>query len=363
MSAYVHDLSPFILKLPETSLWGDQFGFRWYGFSYLLGFLCAYQLIVWLAGRQRAGLTVEMVGDFITYAAVGVLAGGRLGYCIFYDPNLFLSFTSHVPFWGVLAVNQGGMASHGGVIGVLIASVLFARKRGINYAYLLDLAAITGPIGFFFGRIANFINGELVGRAAPEDFQYAVKFPSDIINWPTYEFGKLSSLSPVVEKIGIDSSKWSELISNFRTSMPAKDQVYDALYKIVHEIQNGNSGIKEAITPLLQPRYPSQLLACLTEGLISFVVLFFMARKSRKPGILAASFGLVYATSRIFNEQFREPDMQIGYQLLGLTRGQWLSVGMLIVGLVLMFFWSRTQSQIIHGWKRDEGVRVSSRAK
>jgi phosphatidylglycerol:prolipoprotein diacylglycerol transferase len=360
MSAYVHDLSPFILKFPETALWGSQFGFRWYGFSYLLGFLGAYLLIVWLAQRQRAGLNALMVGDFITYAAVGVLVGGRLGYCIFYDPNLFITFSSSFPFWKVLAVNEGGMASHGGVLGVLIASILYARKAGINYAYLLDLAAITGPIGFFFGRIANFINGELVGRVAPSDFAFAVKFPSDISTWTDYQPERLSGLAPVVEKIGIDPLKWNELVANYKFD---GGKINYELSRIILEIQNGNTAVKEALAPLLDPRYPSQLLGALTEGLFSFLVLFFLARKSRKPGVVAASFGLVYAISRIFNEQFRQPDIQLGFQLFGLTRGQWLSAGLFVAGLVLMFFWSRTQSQMIHGWKRDEGVKVSSRWK
>ncbi|MBY0555286.1 prolipoprotein diacylglyceryl transferase [bacterium] len=359
--SYVHDLSPFILKLPETALWGDQFGFRWYGFSYMLGFICAYQLIVWLAGRQRAGLNANMVGDYITYAAIGVLAGGRLGYCIFYDPNLFFSFKSSIPFWGVLAVNEGGMASHGGVLGVIIASILFARKHGLNYAYLLDLAAITGPIGFFFGRIANFINGELVGRIAPEGFSYAVKFPTDIINWPSYQFDRLATLTESVQKLGIAQSQWSEWLANFTKDPAAREQVYTTLYKIIHEIQNGNTALKEVIAPVLDARYPSQLLASLTEGLFSFVVLFFLARKSRKPGFVAASFAMVYAVSRIFNEQFREPDLQIGYQLFGLTRGQWLSVGLFVVGAILMFYWSRTQSQTVFGWQRGQSVKVGRR--
>ncbi len=359
--SYVHDLSPFILKLPDMALWGDQFGFRWYGFSYLLGFICAYNLIVWLAGRQRAGLNPNMVGDFITYAAIGVLAGGRLGYCIFYDPSLFLSFKSSIPFWGVLAVNEGGMASHGGVLGVLIAAVIFAKRHGINYAYLLDLAAITGPLGFLFGRIANFINGELVGRVAPQDFQYSVKFPTDILNWPSYSFDRLGTLAPVVEQIGIESSRWSELLSKYRVDQASRDQVFAALYKIVHEIQNGNNDLKVVIAPVLDPRYPSQLLAALTEGLISFVVLFFLARKDRKAGFLAGSFGIVYAASRIFNEYFRLPDNHLGYQLFDLTRGQWLSIGMLIAGIVLLIYWNTTQSQIVLGWRRAQSVKVTRR--
>jgi phosphatidylglycerol:prolipoprotein diacylglycerol transferase len=359
--SYIHDLSPFILKLPETALWGDQFGFRWYGFSYLLGFICAYQLIIWLAGRQRAGLSQNLVGDFITYAAIGVLAGGRLGYCVFYDPNLFFSFKSNLPFWGVLAVNEGGMASHGGLIGVLIACILFARKHSLNYAYLIDLAAITGPLGFFFGRIANFINGELVGRIAPETFQYSVKFPSDIVNWPAYQFDRLATLSPTVQQLGIEQSKWSEILANFTKDPASREQVYATLYRIIHEIQNGNAALKTAIAPILDPRYPSQLFAALTEGLFSFVVLFFLARKSRKPGFLAASFAMVYALSRILNEQFREPDIQIGYELLGLTRGQWISVGLFFTGVLLMLYWSRTQSQTVFGWKRGESVKVGRR--
>ena len=123
----------------------------------------------------------------------------------------------------MLAVNEGGMASHGGVLGVIVASIIFAKKAGVNYVYLLDLAAITGPIGFFFGRIANFINGELVVRVAPDDFQYAVKFPSDILTWPTYHFDRLQSLTPVVQSLGIEASRWSELLANFRTDQASRD--------------------------------------------------------------------------------------------------------------------------------------------
>jgi phosphatidylglycerol---prolipoprotein diacylglyceryl transferase len=358
---WVHDLSPFIFKFPANSFWGDQFGFRWYGFSYMLGFICAYQIICWLAERQRAGLTREMVGDFVTYAAIGTLVGGRLGYCLFYDQSLFFSFRPTIPFWGVLAVNEGGMASHGGIIGIIFASFLYARKTGLNYVYLLDVAAIVGPIGMIFGRIANFINGELVGRVAPADFKLAVKFPSDILNWPNYEFDRLATLAPVVEKLGVQTSKWSEWLGNYRTDATARDEVYKELYKIIQGIQEGVPGLKEAIAPVLDPKYPSQLFACLTEGVFTFLILFFLARKSRRPGFIAGIFIITYAIMRIFNEQFRAPDIQIGYQLLGLTRGQWLSVAMFAVGVGVTFFWSRTQSQTVFGWQRGQNVRVARR--
>lgn len=357
----IHDLSPFIWKFPETALWGSQFGFRWYGFSYMLGFICAYHLICWLAERQQAGLTKNMVGDYVTYAAIGTLVGGRLGYCLFYDQSLFFSFGSAAPFWGVLAVNQGGMASHGGIIGIVIASWMYARKTGLNFAYLLDVTSVVGPIGVFFGRIANFINGELVGRVAPADFPLAVKFPSDILNWPNYEFDRLATMSPVVEKLGIATSKWSDLLAHFRTDQSARDQVYDMLYKVINEIQNGNTAVKELMGTILDPKHPSQIYAALSEGVFTFIVLFFLARKSRRPGFIAGSFILTYAIARILNEQFRAPDIQIGFQLGGLTRGQWLSVAMFVVGIFVAFFWSRTQSQTVFGWKKDHSVKVNRR--
>src|SRR5688572_1845127 len=97
----VHDLSPFIIKF------SDHFGLRWYGFSYVLGFITAYFIMSWLVTRQRSGLTAKHIGDFITYIAFGTLIGGRLGYVLFYSPDLLWKFKSDFPFWGVFAVNEG----------------------------------------------------------------------------------------------------------------------------------------------------------------------------------------------------------------------------------------------------------------
>ncbi len=351
----VHDLSPFIFKI------SDNFGPRWYGFSYMLGFVCAYFMISWLVERQRSGLQRDMVADFVTYAAFGTLIGGRLGYCLFYDPTLFWSFSGTIPFWKVLAVHEGGMASHGGIIGIVGACWLFARKHGLNFVYLLDVAAIVGPIGVIFGRIANFINGELVGRVAPPEFPYGVRFPTDIHAWPTYEFERLSTLTPVVEKLGIESSRWSEVVSQFKLNDAARNQVYTVLNRIVNEIQGGNAELKAAIAPLLDYRYPSQLIAMATEGVFTILLLFFLARKSHRPGWIAGSFIICYAGVRIFNEQFRLPDLQLGYEALGLSRGQWISIGMLAVGVIVSLYWARTQSSTIHGWSRGEDVKIGSR--
>ncbi|MBX2988984.1 MAG: prolipoprotein diacylglyceryl transferase [Bdellovibrionaceae bacterium] len=351
----VHDLSPFILRF------SDDFGLRWYGFSYVLGFIAAYFMMVWLVQRQRAGLSKDQIGDFITYIAFGTLIGGRLGYVLFYSPDLLWKFKADFPFWGVLAVNEGGMASHGGMIGIVVACLLFARRSGVSSLYLFDLCALSGPIGIFFGRLANFINGELVGRPAPPDFPLAVKFPQDIVMWPTQEFDRLRGLAPVTDQLGVTSNQWMEWLDKYRFDAGIRDQVYGTLNRIIHEIQNGNTAVKEAIAPLLTPRHPSQLYAAFGEGLFLFVVLFFLWRSPRKPGFISSAFVILYAMVRIADEFFRTPDAHIGFQLFGLTRGQWLSVAMMGVGIVLMIWWGRSATMTIPGWGRARSVRINRR--
>lgn len=358
----VHDLNPFIIQISEN------FGLRWYGMSYMMGFIFCYFFISWLAQKQRVGLTPEKVSDFIAYGAIGALIGGRLGYCIFYDPDLFFQVKSSFPFWGVLAVNKGGMASHGGIIGIVVACLIFAKKNGLSPTYLLDLVAVSGPMGSFFGRIANFINGELVGRPADPSFPLAVKFPSDIHNWPNYEFQKLTELAPVVEKLtpiqghsAMTSSNWYELLEKYRVDSSAREAVFSTLNEIIHQIQNGNEAVKAAIAPLLTPRHPSQLYAAALEGLLTFLILFFIWRKPRKQGFIAGWFIILYAAFRIIQEQFRMPDLHIGFQLLGLTRGQWLSLAMLAVGCFITFYWSRTSSIYVNGWAAGHSVNINKR--
>jgi phosphatidylglycerol:prolipoprotein diacylglycerol transferase len=342
----VHSLDPFILEF-----W-PGFGIRWYGMSYLAGFVFGYFFIYRMASSQRSPLPVRLVADFVTYEAIGTMIGGRLGYVLFYDFDLVTRFKSTFPFWGVLAVNEGGMASHGGMIGIVIACWLFARKHRINLLHLFDLVAASGPIGIFFGRIANFINGELVGRVCPSDYPLAVKFPSDIYTWANLEPGRLSSLSSVVTKLGISQEKWLESVDKMRTDPGAHAFVNNTLVSVVDGIQRGTDGLKMAIEPLLDPRYPSQLFGALGEGLIIFLILGAIWYRPRKPGVVSACFVVFYAIVRIVDEQFRMPDAHLGFQALGLTRGQWLSTGMLAIGLVLLFLWSRRHTVPISGWGR-----------
>lgn len=349
----IHDLSPFAIRFY------DNFGVRWYGLAYLFGFIAAFFLIRWLANRQRVEMSSEVVSDFITYGAVGTLVGGRLGYCLFYSPDLFGKFKDSFPFWGVLAVNEGGMASHGGMIGLVIACWLFSRKHNMHLLYLFDLVVVTGPIGIFFGRIANFINGELVGRPSEKGFSLAVKFPQDILQWPQAEFGKLSEITGIVEKMGVSKDQWFGWIDKYRMDASARESVYATLTKLIDQIQMGRNDLRDALGPFLIERHPSQLYAALGEGLFLFCLMFLILRTPRKPGTASAAFMVSYGLVRILDEQFRMPDAHIGYQLFGLTRGQWLSFGLLAAGLFFMFWWSRANTKVITGWGQVYSIKLN----
>ncbi|MCL5974926.1 MAG: prolipoprotein diacylglyceryl transferase [Gammaproteobacteria bacterium] len=142
---------------------------HWYGLMYLFGFVAA-----WMLGRWRAndrGWEKSQVEDLLFYGAIGVILGGRIGYALFYDlPNVLDNPLNLFKVW------QGGMSFHGGLIGVLVAIWLFGRKSGKSFFEISDFAAPLVPLGLFFGRIGNFINGELWGRAS--DVPWAMVFPT-----------------------------------------------------------------------------------------------------------------------------------------------------------------------------------------
>jgi len=166
---WVHDLDPFLIEF------GDGFGIRWYGLAYLFGLAAGW----WLMRRwTRKGLVPtdeKAIADLVMAIGIGMIVGGRLGYCLFYQPSLFVTWSDSVPWWGVLAINEGGMASHGGIVGFFIGGWWFARKRGIPLWVLGDCVATAIPSGIIAGRLANFINGELYGRVT--DVPWAVIFP------------------------------------------------------------------------------------------------------------------------------------------------------------------------------------------
>ncbi|MET0530892.1 MAG: prolipoprotein diacylglyceryl transferase [Microvirga sp.] len=152
------------------------FAIRWYALAYVAGLLggwfyakrLAAKAALWTPLRQPKPTDID---DLIVWVALGVVLGGRVGYVLFYNLHTYLQNPLEM-----LAIWRGGMSFHGGFLGAVLAIVLFARRRDLNALAMLDMAAVVTPIGLFFGRIANFINGELWGRPAP-DFPYAVVFP------------------------------------------------------------------------------------------------------------------------------------------------------------------------------------------
>ncbi len=155
---YVVDFNPIALQLGPVAI-------RWYALAYLVGFIGGWYYLRQLIAAKNLPLTREHLDDFLTYAIAGVLLGGRLGYVVFYQYEYYLQYPLHV-----LYLWQGGMSFHGGLIGIILAILLFARNRKLDPFFVGDLIAVAGPIGLFFGRITNFVNGELWGRVTTHPF-------------------------------------------------------------------------------------------------------------------------------------------------------------------------------------------------
>lgn len=144
--------------------------FRWYGLMYIIGFICAYFLILAGVKRKNIGLTRDDVADFVFAVAMGIIIGGRLGYVLFYNLPVYLSHPLKI-----FAVWEGGMSFHGGLAGGILAGFFFVRKKKIPFFALADIVAQTIPIGLGLGRIGNFINGELYGRVTT--MPWGIVFP------------------------------------------------------------------------------------------------------------------------------------------------------------------------------------------
>ncbi len=343
-TTWVHNLDPFLIQF------SGNLGIRWYGLAYVTGFICAFLFMKWFSEKKLSPLTVDQASDFLTTLILGVLIGGRLGYAIFYSPQLLTDFRPSVPFWGVLAVWEGGMASHGGFIGVWVACFYFSWKNKIEFPHLGDLTVVGAMVGIGLGRIANFINGELMGRVAAPDFPLAVKFPQDIYRWIGYNPGKLETLKEPAMLLGVspgDFRTWTDNVGMY------KSKFYGLADQIITKIQNGDNAMVEAIRPILEPRHPSPLYASFTEAWIPLAILLFIWRKPRKPGIIGSTFIIIYSIGRIFNEQFRLPDAHIANlaeQPLGISRGQFISLWMFLIGVGFLIWSMKRDSKPLGGW-------------
>jgi len=296
LAYYVHDLSPFLVQF-------GGFGLRWYGLSYLAGFLVGILLYRKLARRGYSDLRPDQVADFITMGALfGILIGGRLGYMLFYDPERF--FHDPLVFFRVW---EGGMASHGGIIGLTVFTLWYARSHRVSFRNLGDNLVVVAPVGLFLGRCANFVNGELYGRIA--DVFWAVQFPKEMFLYTPEHLDRL-----LVKTSAIDPAFASPdaVIAGVAASSPLRD----------------------LLAVEISPRYPSQLVEAGLEGAVLFLLLWTLRTRVRlADGVLCGIFFIVYALLRIVGECFREPDAPLTG---GLTRGQFLSLFMIVIGLLFL---------------------------
>ena len=336
MTVYYHQLDPFLIQFSEN------FGIRWYSLAYIAGAVFAYFIGIYLIRKGRINLPSAKLMDIIVYGAMGVVIGGRLGYCFFYNPDLLLSFDKSFPFWGAIKIHQGGMASHGGIIGLLISQILYAYRHKLSFFSLLDLGAIAGSVGIALGRIANFINGELYGRIVEGTTWFAVQFPSELYLWadkPDLYKKQLMSLKELLPSLNSvlqtgaripEAYEWESWVSKAAEGDSVYEGYISYICSLIIQVSN-QAPIKEVLEPLLFLRYPSQLYQALLGGFVSFLIICLFWLKPRKAGFIALVWICSYLFFRIVTEFYRQPDSHIGFQLLNLTRGQWLSIFLYLI--------------------------------
>lgn len=275
----LHDIDPIALPLP---FWPH--GIHWYGVMYLLAFGAA-----WFIGRQRVragrlpGVNEEAFGDLLFYGMLGVVLGGRIGYVLFYGFDAFLANPLVL-----LKINEGGMSFHGGLIGVMLAAAWWTRRQKLHYFDVMDFVAPIIPSGLGFGRLGNYIGGELWGK--PTGGSWGVVFPDSL----PAEYARLP-----MEQL-----------------------------RVLHD-----TGALDRFA-----RHPSQLYQMALEGVVMMAVLLLYSRKPRPRYAVSGLFALLYGIFRFLVEFVREPDAHIGYIAFGwLTMGQVLSLPLVAVGLLLLW--------------------------
>ncbi len=261
------NIDPVAVQLGPISI-------KWYGLSYLIGLLLGWLYIRKLISMDhlwpgnRAPFPLEKTDDLLIYMTLGVIFGGRLGYVFFYEPSNYIANPIEI-----IQVWKGGMAFHGALLGCGIAVWLFAKRNGVSFLSSLDLTTAAVPLGLIFGRLANFINGELWGR--PTNVPWAMVFPE------------------------------AARMPNFAAIEPT-------------------------------PRHPSQLYEAFTEGVLLFLVLWILTHRFgglKKPGLMVGTFLLGYGIARSFCELFRQYDPDHVLSAYGLTPGIVYSIPMILLGI------------------------------
>lgn len=279
---------PFPSLSPELfsiDIFGFHLALRWYALAYIAGILLGWRFTIMTTSRpalwqgNQPPMTRLQIEDLLTWIILGIIFGGRLGYVLFYQPGYYLANPAEIPI-----IWQGGMSFHGGFLGTVIGAWIFCARHNIPKLPTADMLALAAPAGLLFGRIANFINAELWGRAT--DVRWGVIFPGDRAQDCGQPLGELCA------------------------------------------------------------RHPSQLYEAGLEGLVlGLIILALVLRGAlKKPGLIAGTFFAGYGAARFIVEFFRQPDAQfqslgnpLGLALhvngIGLTMGQLLTLPMIAAGL------------------------------
>ena len=263
----IHNFDPVLIDL-------GYFQVRWYSVSYIfgiiLGWVYAYNLIkVTEKENHNRKRFIKDFDDLVIYLIFGIIIGGRFGYVFFYNFEYYYQNLNEI-----FKIWQGGMSFHGGLLGVIVATFIFSKINKRSFFKLTDIVSCAAPIGIFLGRIANFINGELIGKTT--------------------------------------SLPWSVIF-------PAEDNL---------------------------PRHPSQLYEAFLEGLLLFVLINYLAFKKNfllKTGYISALFLIFYSIARIIGENFREPDVHLGYLFNFFSMGSLLSLITFILGCIIIFIINKNE--------------------
>jgi phosphatidylglycerol---prolipoprotein diacylglyceryl transferase len=262
------DIDPIIVALGPLAV-------RWYGLAYLAAFALCWWLGNRRADRPGSGWTRQEVSDVVFYGAIGAVLGGRLGYTFFYGFDLLLDDPLYL-----LRIWEGGMSFHGGLIGTLLALWWFGRKTGRTFLQVGDFVAPLVPLGLGFGRLGNFANTELPGRATDSVFGFVYPCAADAVR----------ALNPMC------TGQWEPFA-----------------------------------------RHPSPLYQAFAEGLVLFGIVWLFSSRPRPVGAVSGVFLLAYGVFRFTTELFREPDVHLGFVALDwLTMGQLLSIPMIVIGILLI---------------------------
>jgi phosphatidylglycerol:prolipoprotein diacylglycerol transferase len=296
------EFSPAIFTIDFGFVGLGKFPVRWYALAYILGIYLGYRYAVALATRPKlyggeAPATKDDIDEIITWVTVGIIVGGRMGYVLFYMIPYQWDRIEQNPL-NIFNTLDGGMAFHGGILGVAVALIVMAKMRNLNLLQLGDIAGVVAPIGIMFGRLANFINAELYGRHT--DAPLGVVFPE----------AQIPGMTP-------PAYNWD-----------TKEWVY--------------SGLEMA-------RHPSQLYEAFLEGLLPLVVLSILIWKfgaMKRKGLIAGLFLLMYGLGRSIVENYRLPDSFASDLPFGLTMGMILSTPMWIGGVWLV--WNALKSKPLH---------------